>query len=114
MPSQIKFTNMDIAIEPLIQAGIGGFMLNMMNLYQESKIPKSDRISKDGLYWVFFIFWPLAGAFLAYVYLSSGYEINGWLAFTTGLTVPTTVQSLIDKGTSSPAPISYNNDVEEE
>jgi len=26
---------MEFPIEPLIQAGVGGFMLNMMNLYQE-------------------------------------------------------------------------------
>jgi len=50
---------MEIPIEPLIQAGIGGFMLNMMNLYQESKIPKADRVSKDSLYWVFFFFGQL-------------------------------------------------------
>ncbi len=104
---------MVIEIEPLIQAGIGGFVLNMMNLYQESKIPKADRIPKDALYWVFFVFWPVAGAALAYIYMSSGYNINGWLAFTTGLTVPTTIQSLIDKGVSSQVPIDANGDVEE-
>ncbi|PCH66970.1 MAG: hypothetical protein COC06_11985 [Bacteroidales bacterium] len=104
---------MDIPFEPLLQAGIGGFMLNMMNLYQESKIPKADRVPKDALYWVFFVFWPLAGAFLAYIYLSSGYIINGWLAFTTGLTVPTTIQAVIDKGVNSPIPISADDMVEE-
>jgi len=96
---------MEIPIEPLIQAGIGGFMLNMMNLYQESKIPKADRVSKDSLYWVFFLFWPIAGGLLAYIYISSGYDIKGWLAFTTGLTVPTTIQSIIDKGTASKIPL---------
>jgi hypothetical protein len=113
MQLQIKYTKMEIPIEPLIQAGIGGFMLNMMNLYQESKIPKADRIPKDSLYWVFFIFWPIAGAILAYIYISSGYEIKGWLAFTTGLTVPTTIQAIIDKGTNATIPIPKNGDIEE-
>lgn len=105
---------MDLPIEPLIQAGIGGFMLNMMNLYHESKIPKNDRVPKDSLYWIFFGFWPLAGAFLAYIYVSSGYQITGWLAFTTGLTVPTTLQTIIDKGTASHLPIQDDGDVEQE
>tara|TARA_B100000780_G_C21072089_1_gene431452 strand:- start:744 stop:1061 length:318 start_codon:yes stop_codon:yes gene_type:complete len=105
---------MEFPIEPLIQAGVGGFMLNMMNLYQESKLSTADRVPKDSLYWVFFIFWPMAGAFLAYIYLSSGYEISGWLAFTTGLTVPTTIQSIIDKGTTSSKPFGDSTDIEQE
>ncbi len=105
---------MDIAIEPLVQAAIGGFMLNMVNLYHESKIPKADRVAKDLLYWVFFLFWPLAGALLAYIYVSSGYKITGWLAFTTGLTAPATLQSIIDKSTASHLPIQDNGDVEQE
>ncbi|MET1260053.1 hypothetical protein ABV409_11945 [Flagellimonas sp. DF-77] len=103
---------MELPIEPLVQAGIGGFMLNMMNLYQESKIPKADRVAKDGLYWLFFFFWPIGGALLAYIYISSGYNIQGWLAFTTGLTVPTTIQSIIDKGMGSKIPVGEVDDVE--
>lgn len=52
-----------------------------------------------------FFFWPIAGGLLAYIYISSGYDIKGWLAFTTGLTVPTTIQSIIDKGTASKIPL---------
>ena len=104
---------MEFATEPLIQAAIGGFMLNMMNLYQESKKAKADRVPKDTLYWLFFAFWPIAGALLAYIYTASGYDIKGWLAFTTGLTVPTTIQSIIDKGTQSLNPITDSDDVEQ-
>jgi hypothetical protein len=105
---------MELPIEPLVQAAIGGFMLNMVNLYHETKIPKTDRVPKDCLYCVFFLFWPLAGAVVAYIYISSGYQITGWLAFTTGLTVPTTLQNIIDKGTASHLPIQDNGDVEQE
>ncbi|MWB95526.1 hypothetical protein GON26_14240 [Flavobacterium sp. GA093] len=100
-------------IEPIIQAAIGGFMLNMMNLYHEVKIPPSDRVRKDLLFWIFFLFWPIAGALLAYIYISSGYNIKGWLAFTTGLTVPTTIQSIIDKGSNSKVPFAKNGEIEE-
>lgn len=89
---------MPLAIEPLIQAGIGGFILNMMNLYQDSKRPQNERVIKDTIYWILFAFWPLAGATLAYIYMASGYDIKGWLAFTTGLTAPTVLQTIIDKG----------------
>lgn len=106
---------MAITVEPLIQAALGGFMLNMMNLYQDSKRPKSRRVIKDTLYWILFIFWPCAGAGLAYIYMSSGYDIKGWLSFTTGLTAPTALQTLIDKGTSSTHTLVLNNgEIEED
>ena len=44
-----------------------------------------------------FCFWPFAGGFLAYICLASGYKINGMLAFTTGLTAPTALQTLMSK-----------------
>ncbi len=113
MPLPIKFTDLNVPVEPLIQAAIGGFVLNMMNLYQQSKLPKADRVPRDSLYWVFFVFWPIAGMLLAYIYLASGYTINGWLALTTGLTAPTPIQTIIDKGTASSIPISEENDIEE-
>ena len=40
----------------------GGFVLNMVNLWEDSKKPKAERVPKDFLYFVFFVFWPLAGA----------------------------------------------------
>ena len=84
-------------LEPLLQASFGGFMLNMMNLFEDSKKPKNRRTTKDGLYWVFFVFWPIAGAGLAYIFISSGYHIDGLLAFTTGLTAPMVVQTMMKK-----------------
>jgi len=38
----------------LIVAGAGGFVLNMMNLWEDSKKPKPERVQKDLLYCVFF------------------------------------------------------------
>ena len=42
--------------EALILAAIGGFFMNMMNLYEDHKRPRSKRVRKDGLYWIFFVF----------------------------------------------------------
>jgi hypothetical protein len=106
---------MAIEVEPMIQAALGGFMLNMMNIYQDSKRPKNQRVIKDGIYWTLFLFWPLAGAALAYIYMSSGYDIKGWLAFTTGLTAPTALQTIIDKGVSAGRKtVAISGDVEED
>lgn len=100
-------------IEPVCQAAIGGFFLSMFNLYMDIQKPISDRIPKDFYFILFFFFWPFAGAALAYIYLSSGYDIKGWLAFTTGLTTPTTIQTVIQKGNQTIASVTPSNNVEE-
>ncbi len=96
---------MDPTLVPLLQAALGGFFLNMMNLYEDSRRPKTRRTRKDVLYWVLFVFWPLAGAGLAYIYIASGYHIDGMLAFTTGLTAPTVLQMLMAKVAPMPEPV---------
>jgi hypothetical protein len=79
----------------VLQGCVGGFVLNIMNLYQDSRRPKNERTTKDLLYWILFISWPVIGGILVYVYSSSGYKMDGLLAFTTGLTAPTTITALI-------------------
>jgi hypothetical protein len=90
--------------EPLVLAAIGGLFLSIMNLYQDYQKPKAQRIEKDRLFFLFFFFWPVAGAVLAYVYIESGYDIYGWLAFTLGLTAPTTLQAIIKTASHSEQP----------
>jgi hypothetical protein len=80
---------------PILLAGIGGFFLNMMNLYQDQKRPKNRRTSKDSLYWTLFVFWPIAGALLALIYLLDGSSLKPILAFSIGLTAPTTLQTML-------------------
>ncbi len=79
---------------------LGGFMLNMMNLYQDQKRPKNKRTNKDSLYWVMFVFWPVAGAILAFVYLLDGSILRPVLAFTIGITAPTTLQAMLQTSNS--------------
>ena len=86
-------------LPPLLHAGLGGFMLNIMNLYEDYRRPKSQRVEKDLLYWIFFCVWPTAGMVLAYIYIESGYKIDGMLAFTLGLTAPTVLQTMMQKVT---------------
>lgn len=81
----------------IIVAGAGGFVLNMMNLWEDSKKPKSERVPKDILYWVFFAFWPFAGAGLAWLYALDGSSLRPLLAFSIGLSAPTTIQAMVSK-----------------
>jgi hypothetical protein len=49
-------------------AGAGGFIWNMMDLWEDGKKPFDKRTPKDLRYWIFFVFWPCAGASLAWLY----------------------------------------------
>jgi hypothetical protein len=69
----------------------------MVNLWEDSKKPKADRVPKDFLYWLFFIFWPVAGAGLAWIYAIDGSTLRPLLAFSVGLSAPATIQSMIAK-----------------
>jgi len=97
---------------PVLLAGLGGFMLNMMNLYQDQQRPESMRTDKDTLFWVMFVFWPFAGAVLVFVYLLDGSTIRPILAFTIGITAPTTLQTMLQASASDNDAIS-GKDVEE-
>ena len=91
--------------ELLLLAAMGGFMLNMMNLYEDQQRPKNMRTAKDTLYWILFVFWPLAGGVLVLVYILDGSTLRPLLAFTVGLTAPATLQSMIQRATApSPEP----------
>jgi len=94
-----------IAVAQLVAiAGAGGFVLNMINLWQDSKKPKIKRIRKDLNYWIFFIFWPCAGAWLAWLYILDGSSLRPLLAFSIGLSAPTTLQAMAAKGAVAPDP----------
>jgi hypothetical protein len=88
----------------IIVAGAGGFVLSMVNLWEDSKKPKSERVSKDFLYWLFFFFWPLAGAGLAWLYALDGSSLRPLLAFSIGLSAPATIQAMINKAAINPGP----------
>lgn len=75
-------------------AGFGGFMINVMNLWEETKKLKSDRVPKDALYWSFFVGWPFISAALAYIYILDGSKLHPSLAFSVGLGAPATLRAI--------------------
>jgi hypothetical protein len=89
---------------PLFQAALGGIVLSIINLWEDYQKPKSRRVVKDRLYVFFFFVWPAIGVILAYVYVASGYKIDGMLAFTLGLTAPTTAMIAKARHTDHPPP----------
>jgi hypothetical protein len=84
----------------IIVSGAGGFVLNMVNLWEDSKKPKVEQVPKDFLYWIFFLFWPFAGAGLAGLYVLDGSTLRPLLAFSIGLSAPATIQAMITKATA--------------
>ena len=81
--------------KPIVISALGGLILNFMNLYGDTKKTESERVQKDMIYWIFFLFWPTVGGFLSFLYLDSGNIISPFLAFHIGLSSPVLLQSLI-------------------
>lgn len=100
-------------LDLLFISGIGGILLNVINLWEDSKKPKSFRVEKDVLYWIFFLIWPLVGAFLTFVYIQSKYNVDPMLALITGLTAPTTIQALVAKAAPPAQPLDNETEVDE-
>ena len=88
----------------ILIAGIGGFVLSMVNLWEDSKKPKAECLPKDFWYWLFFVFWPFAGAGLAWIYAIDGSTLRPLLAFSVGLSAPATIQAMIAKAAISKGP----------
>ena len=85
-------------------AAFGGLMLNVMNLWEDSKKLKSDRVPKDALYWMFFAGWPVFGGALCYIYLLDGSTLRPLLSFSVGLSAPATIKSLMSTAISPTGP----------
>lgn len=77
-------------------AAVGGFMLNIMNLWEDSKLAKAERVPKDLLYWLFFVLWPLIGGGLGLVYYLDGSILRPLASFTLGLGAPATLKALMN------------------
>ena len=80
-------------IRAILIAGAGGFLLNLMPLWEDTRKLKSDRAPRDGLFWLFLVIWPLIGAGLAYLYILEGSTLKPLLALTVGLGAPATIRS---------------------
>jgi hypothetical protein len=85
-------------------AGAGGLVLDMMTLWEDSKKQKADQTQKNLVFWVLFIFWPFAGAGLAWLYIVDGSTLRPLLAFSVGLSAPVTLQAMVSRSATTPAP----------
>jgi hypothetical protein len=106
MPSNAPLPSADpVGVFVLVViAGAGGLILSMINLWEDTKKPRADRVPKDFFYWLFFVFWPIAGAGLAWIYVLDGSTLRPLLALSIGLSAPTTIQSMIAKVAIRPGP----------
>lgn len=85
-------------------AAVGGFMLNIMNLWEDSNLAKAERVPKDGLYWLFFGLWPLIGGALGLVYYLDGSILRPLASFTLGLGAPATLKALMNTAAQPSVP----------
>lgn len=85
-------------------AGAGGFVWNMLDLWEDGKKPLDKRVLKNLRYWIFFVFWPCAGAALAWLYILDGSTLRPLLAFSIGLSISSTLQTMAAKSHSLPPP----------
>jgi hypothetical protein len=82
--------------EVLIFAFCGGLAVNVLRLCELQTIPRAERPAtfSDPLYVLQFVFLPLAGAGLAYMYQRSGTNLNAILAVNIGASTPLILKSL--------------------
>ncbi|WP_373990612.1 hypothetical protein [Duganella sp. BuS-21] len=85
-------------------AGAGGFVWNMVDLWEDGKKPRDKRTPKDLRYWTFFIFWPCSGAALAWLYILDGSTLRPLLSFSIGLSISSTLQAMVAKALPVPPP----------
>lgn len=63
--------------------------VNLLNLLEALNLPPDSRPDfKDPAYWVPYVIYPLLGAFVAYVYVASDFEIKPILALQVGASAP--------------------------
>jgi hypothetical protein len=72
----------------LVAAG-GGFAITLLNFAEAVNLPKDRRPDfQEIVYWVQGAIYPALGAFVAYVYVASGYDIKPVLALQVGASAP--------------------------
>lgn len=86
----------------ILIAAFGGMAFNFVNLWEDSHKAKADRVPKDGLYILFFFFWPVTGGILAWVHLLEGSTLKPFLALSVGVGAPATLKALASAAVKVP------------
>ncbi len=90
----------------LILAVTGGFAVNVLQLLEYAKRPKSERPDfRDVLFWVPYGVWPILGGILAYAYVTSGIELKPILALNVGLSAPLIFRAMMGANPMKPSVI---------
>lgn len=91
-------------IETILFSAFGGLLINVLNLWEDTKKIKADRVPKDLPYFMFWVIWPIVGGVLSYVYLREGSELTPFLALSIGVGAPTTIKSMMATATQLAGP----------
>lgn len=76
-------------------AAVGASLVNLLNLGEAYNLPPEERPNfKDPLYWLSYPIAAAIGAFVAYVYLASGFEFKALLAVHVGASSPLIVRAM--------------------
>ncbi len=78
-------------------AVIGGFLVNILQLVEYSKLPKTKRPDfKDILFYVPYVAWPVSGGVLVFSYQASGITLSPILALNIGLSAPLILKAMAE------------------
>lgn len=75
----------------------GGILVGA-DFLEEGRKTVSERRPRDAYFWFGMFFWPLVGLFFTWVNIDSGVDVNTIGAAGIGLSAPTTLYTLIQKG----------------
>jgi hypothetical protein len=82
-------------MEAIILSALGGLCLQLLNLLELNKIPKSRRPDfKDFAYYIPYIVSPLFGALIGYAYFDDQEHVNKLLAIHIGASAPLILRSM--------------------
>jgi len=85
----------DIFSTQVIIAMVGGLTINLLNLLELQNVPKERRPDfKSFWYWLPFLFYPVLGGIVAYVYSETTSPFGRLVAFHIGLTSPLILRTM--------------------
>jgi hypothetical protein len=80
---------------PVLFATLGALAVKLLELLELGKIPKTERPDLcDWVYWASFLFMPLLGGFVAYMYVASDVDLKPILACNVGISAPLILRAM--------------------
>jgi len=87
----------EILTPPVVLAGIGGFVVNVLGLLELRHVPKEQRPDfRDVLYWLPFFAWPLLGGLVGYLYNDSAMPLGKLVSFHIGISSPLILKTMAE------------------